>query len=293
MKKYFKRLILFLVMSVTLLAAKNDYFVTAQWLKENITNDNLLILDARGSKVAYMKGHIPGAVLTSWTEFAKMDGTPTTNKEWGVLKDKVELENSLHKVGLNTDSEVIVYTDPLNGFGEGARILWILKYAGFKDVRLLDGGIEAWTKLKGKTTIFGKTPTKGDFTIKEFNDNFIISTNTLAKHLNDFSVLDTREVEEYNGLKNYGESKNGRIPGAKNIFYKEFLDKNGLLKPEGQIEALIAKSGLDTSKPIVTYCTGGVRSSMGWLIMVAYGYEALNYDSSFAGWTFADMPLED
>ena len=293
MNNLFKNIVLFLVMSVSLLAAKGDYFVTAQWLKDNIEKENLLILDARGKKSDFMKGHIPGAVLTSWPAFSKMDGNASTNKEWGVLKDRSDLEKSLQSVGLNNDSEVIVYTDSLNGFGEGARLLWMLKYAGFDNVKLLDGGIASWKNAEGKTANFGKRVAPGNYTIKNFNKKLVISTKSLNSNLKSYSILDTREAAEYNGEKNYGESKNGRIPGSKNIFYKDFLDEEGKLKSKKEVDFLIAESGLDTSKTIIPYCTGGIRSSMGWLAMMTYGYDAANYDSSFAGWTLAGMPLEN
>lgn len=287
-----KKILLFLLLSISVFAAKDDYFVSADWLKENLNNEKLLILDARGNKAAYMKGHITGAALTSWPAFSNMDGNAATNENWGVLKDKNELETSLQAAGLNEDSQVVIYTDTLNGFGEGARLLWMLKYVGFEDVRLLDGGIEAWKQVKGKTSNFGKNPPKGNFTIKKYNENLIISTNDLAGNLDNYSILDTREVEEHEGKKNYGESRNGMIPGSKNIFYKNFLDEDGLFRSKSEVEALITKAGLDTSKPIVSYCTGGIRSSMGWLAMTVYGHESINYDSSFAGWTLSGQEVE-
>ena len=293
MNKILKQLLLFLLLSVSLFAAKEDYFVDAQWLRENIDNKNLLILDSRGSKASYMAGHIPGAVLTSWPEFSRMDGKADTSSQWGVLKEKGQLEEALQRIGLNRDSEVIIYTDPVKGFGEDARLLWMLNYVGMTNVKILEGGIGAWKISGRKTASFGSRSKKGNFTISEYNKDIIISTEALAKNLQEVAILDAREAAEYAGEKNYGEAKLGRIPGAKNIFFLDFMDSNGMLKSREQIDKLVAESGLDSTKAIVTYCTGGIRSSMAWLALTAYGYKAVNYDSSFAGWTFnEDLPVE-
>ncbi len=293
MKKILKQLLLFLLLSASLLAAKEDYFVDANWLMENINNENLLILDSRGNRTSYMAGHIPGAVLTSWPEFSKMDGKASTSSQWGILKDRVQLEEALQKVGLNRDSQVIIYTDPVKGFGEDARLLWMLSYVGMTDVKILEGGIEAWKAAGGRTASFGSKSKRGNFTVSDYNEEIIISTEELAKNLEGVAILDAREAAEYAGEKNYGEARLGRIPGSKNIFFLDFMDDKGILKSREEIDKLVIESGLDTQKTIVTYCTGGIRSSMAWLALTAYDYRTANYDSSFAGWTFnEDLPLE-
>ncbi len=293
MKKILKQLLLFLILSASLLAAREDYFVDAHWLMENIHNENLLILDSRGNRTSYMAGHIPGAVLTSWPEFSRMDGKASTSSHWGVLKEKAQLEEALQNVGLNRDSQVIVYTDPVKGFGEDARLLWMLNYVGMTDVKILEGGIEAWKAAGGRTASFGIKNKRGNFTISGYKKEIIISTEDLAKSLEEVAILDAREAAEYAGEKNYGEARLGRIPGSKNIFFLDFMDDKGMLKSREEVDRLVADSGLDTQKTIVTYCTGGIRSSMAWLALTAYDYRAANYDSSFAGWTFnEDLPVE-
>jgi len=96
-------------------------------------------------------------------------------------------------------------------------------------------------------------------------DDYFLTTEWLKDNLKNENllILDTIELEEHNGKKNYSESRNGMIPGSIHIFYKDFLDEDGLLKSKSEVKALTAERGLDTSKPIVTYSTGGIRSSMG------------------------------
>lgn len=293
MKKILKQVVLFLILSLSAFAAKEDYFVSAQWLKENLNNENLLILDSRGSKPSYMAGHIPGAVLTSWPEFSKMDGKTDTSADWGVLKERSDLESALQSVGLNKNSEVIIYTDPVKGFGEDARLLWMLNYVGMTNVKILEGGIGAWKTSGGRTASFGRKVSKGNFTISDYNKDIVISTDNLADKLEEVAILDSREPAEYTGEKNYGEARLGRIPGAKNIFFLNFMDSDGMLRSREEVDKLVADSGLDTNKTIVTYCTGGIRSAMAWLALTAYDYKVANYDSSFAGWTFnKNLPVE-
>lgn len=291
--KFLRSFVIFLFIYVGLFAAKEDYFVTADWLMENLSQEELVILDARGNKVAFMKGHIPGAQLTGWPEFSDMKGDPATNNNWGVLLGDEAIEKRLQELGVSRDSLVIVYQSPLTGFGEDARLLWMLKYVGFDNVKILDGGLEAWRKAGGKTASFAAKASKGDITLNRNRKDLVVTTEELLHQGDSFSLLDTREPEEYDGTKVYGEARLGRIPGSKNIFFLNFLDEEGMVKSKEEVDSMLLKSHIDTSKTIATYCTGGIRSALAWVALTMYGYDSANYDSSFAGWAIrTDLPVE-
>ncbi|WP_349393665.1 sulfurtransferase [Clostridium perfringens] len=125
----------------------NDYFITANWLADNLENKNIVILDARSEK-AYNKEHIPGAINVAWQSLANMKGK-AGDKGWGVALNKEELSKKLEALGIDKNTEVITYANK-DGWGEDGRLTWELKTAGINS-KMLDGGFDIWSK-EGRVT---------------------------------------------------------------------------------------------------------------------------------------------
>jgi thiosulfate/3-mercaptopyruvate sulfurtransferase len=86
-------------------------------------------------------------------------------------------------------------------------------------------------------------------------------------------VLDVREPDEFAGARKYGEARGGHVPGAVNLPW------HGLLA---------AAPDVPRDRPIVVYCTGGVRSSMAWAALTAHGFVSVtNDDGSWWAWSRA------
>ncbi len=120
--------------------AFNTYFVSSEWLNDNM--DSVIVLDARGQET-YDKGHVPGARVLTWQSLSRMD-VEFASETWGTLKGADALGQAISELGLSADSEVIVYSDTQNGWGEDGRIMWTLQAAGIENVRMLDGGYKGW-----------------------------------------------------------------------------------------------------------------------------------------------------
>lgn len=267
-----------------------SYIVDADWLNENLGNENILILDARGQE-AYDKGHIPGAIAVTWQNFADMSGTQADNPNWGTVLKAEELSKKLSELGISPDKEIVVYTTTDGGWGEDGRIVWMLRRAGFENARMLDGGFDYW-KAKGyEVSKEAVEPTKAEVTITELSDDTNIETEELANRLGELVIIDARTKKEYEGAQNYGEARGGHIPGAINIPFTEFLNKDGTLKTAKEIKAILDSNGIDKDDEIVTYCTAGIRSAHMQIILDMMGYNARNYDASFYVWA-ANQNLE-
>ena len=59
-------------------------------------------------------------------------------------------------------------------------------------------------------------------------------------------------------LKIMARQEEGHIPGAINIPFTEFLNKDGTLKTAKEIKAILDSNGIDKDDEIVTYCTAGI-----------------------------------
>ena len=267
-----------------------SYIVDADWLNENLGNENILILDARGQE-AYDKGHIPGAIAVTWQNFADMSGTQADNPNWGTVLKAEELSKKLSELGISADKEIVVYTTTDGGWGEDGRIVWMLKRAGFENARMLDGGFEYWTSKGYEVSKEAVEPNPTEVNITKLSDDTNIETEELANRLGELVIIDARSKKEYEGAQNYGEARGGHIPGAINIPFTEFLNKDGTLKTAKEIKAILDSNGIDKDDEIVTYCTAGIRSAHMQIILDMMGYNARNYDASFYVWA-ANQNLE-
>lgn len=261
----------------------DKFFVDSKWLSENITDENLVIVDARGEE-AYSKGHIAGSVATSWQALSEMS-VEFASPNWASVVNKSVLEAGIQNMGITRESQVVVYADTKNGWGEEGRIYWTLKIAGFENVKMLDGGYNVWLSLGNEISKDKTEVVASDFKIENLDLSKSINTKVLAENLNDYKVIDTRDLEEYEGAVKFGEARGGHIPGAMWISYKSLLNDDGTLKKVDDLSSIFEDAGLNKEDRIVTYCTAGIRSAYMSLILEMLGYEnTFNYDESFYVW---------
>lgn len=270
-----------------------SYMVSADWLKENMAKENLLILDARGAD-DHKKGHIPGAIAIMWQEFSNMEGAPGKEPNWGTVLQAKNLSEKLSAYGITKDKEIVVYTTSPDGWGEDGRIVWMLRRAGFENTKILDGGFEYWTSKDYEVSRDDVVPTPATVMIESLDNNTNIDTEELADNLDNLVIIDVRAKDEYNGAINFGEPRGGHLPGAINITFSQFLNKNGTLKTAKEIKDILDSNGINKDDEIVTYCTAGIRSAHMQIVLTMMGYDNVrNYDASFYSWSGnADLEVE-
>lgn len=273
--------------------ADTSYIADANWVKENLGKENLLILDARGADT-YAKGHIPGAIAVTWQNFADMSGAPGENPNWGTVLEPKALSEKLSAFGISKDKEIVIYTSTKGGWGEDGRIVWMLKRAGFDNVKMLDGGFEYWKAKNYEVSKDIVEPTPATVEVTSLDNSTNIDTEELASKIDDLVVIDVREKNEYEGAQNFGEARGGHLPGAINITFNQFLNSDGTLKTAKEIKAILDENGIEKDDEIVTYCTAGIRSAHMQIVLSMMGYENVrNYDASFYAWAGnADLELQ-
>ncbi|SCG82260.1 putative thiosulfate sulfurtransferase [Proteiniborus sp. DW1] len=263
----------------------SSYIVDANWLKENLGKENLLILDARGADT-YAKGHIPGSIAVMWQNFADMSGAPGENPDWGTVLEPKILSEKLSAFGISKDKEIVVYTSTKGGWGEEGRIVWMLKRAGFDNVKMLDGGFEYWKANNYEISKDIVEPTPATVEVTELDNSTNIDTDELASKIDELVIIDVREKNEYEGAQNFGEARGGHLPGAINITFNQFLKDDGTLKSAKEIKTILDENGIEKDDEIVTYCTAGIRSAHMQIVLTMMGYENVrNYDASFYAWS--------
>lgn len=260
----------------------DSYIVDAEWLKQNLQEDNVLIIDARTEK-QYNSGHIPGAVNAEWQGFADMNSAPG-EENWGVLLDEEALSEKLAGIGVTKDKTIIAYTD-VNGWGEDARIVWMLRMAGLENSKMLSGGINYWEANNYEMSNEAVKPTSSDFKLDKTNKDLTISTDELNKKLDQIIILDSRNKDEYDGATKYNEARGGHIPGAILLPFNTLLNEDGTFISADEMEKIFKEAGLEKDDEIATYCTAGIRSAHLALTLRIMGYDnARNYDASYYAW---------
>ena len=261
--------------------------VDAEYLLNNRTNNNIVVIDARGGMLEEGSLMYDKAIVVDWTDISLLG--EFGGEELGKLLSKENYQQIFSKVGITDESEVLVYgfTMPEQGFGDEARVLYTFSYAGFDNVKFIDGGFKQVEKLG-----FNKkyVPTTDRIDVSDVvrseatqNEKAIYTDELLSKIGNtDVQIIDTRLEAEYNGRVIYGENKAGHVPGAISLPFNSLVDSNGFLKSRAALEKYVNDKGLDKNKLQVTYCTTGVRASYVAVILEELGFTVRNYEPSFA-----------
>ena len=261
--------------------------VDAEYLLNNRTNDNVVVIDARGGMLEEGSLMYDKATVVDWTDISLLG--EFGGEDLGKLLSKKNYQQIFNKLGILDNSEILVYgfTMPDQGFGDEARVLYTLFYAGFDNVKIIDGGFNQVEKLG-----FNKKyePTNDRIDVSDIareeatqNEKAIYTDELLSKIGNlDVQIIDTRLEVEYNGRVIYGENKAGHIPGAISLPFNTLVDNNGFLKSREELEKYVTEKGIDKNKLQITYCTTGVRASYVAVILEELGFNVRNYEPSFA-----------
>ena len=261
--------------------------VDADYLLKTRDNDNVVVIDARGGMLEEGSLMYDKATVVDWTDISLLG--EFGGEELGKLLSKDNYREIFNILGIKENTEVLVYgfTMPNQGFGDEARVVYTFNYAGFDNVKIIDGGFDKVEQL-GLNKNYNPENDRinvSSVVREEAQDNKkAIFTDELLSLVNsaDVQIIDTRLEAEYNGRVIYGENKAGHIPGSISVPFNSLVDEDGFIKSREALEEYFVSKGLDKNKLQITYCTTGVRASYVAVILEELGYKVRNYEPSFA-----------
>ena len=261
--------------------------VDADYLLKTRDNDNVVVIDARGGMLEEGSLMYDKATVVDWTDISLLG--EFGGEELGKLLSKDNYREIFNILGIKEDTEILVYgfTMPNQGFGDEARVVYTFSYAGFDNVKIIDGGFDKVEQL-GLNKNYNPENDRinvSSVVREEAQDNKrAIFTDELLSLVNsaDVQIIDTRLEAEYNGRVIYGENKAGHIPGSISVPFNSLVDEDGFIKSREALEEYFVSKGLDKNKLQITYCTTGVRASYVAVILEELGYKVRNYEPSFA-----------
>ena len=261
--------------------------VDADYLLKIRDNENVVVIDARGGMLEEGSLMYDKATVVDWTDISLLG--EFGGEDLGKLLSKDNYQEIFNILGIKENTEVLVYgfTMPNQGFGDEARVVYTFNYAGFDNVKIIDGGFDKVEQL-GLNKNYNPENDRinvSSVVREEAQDNKkAIFTDELLSLVNsaDVQIIDTRLEAEYNGRVIYGENKAGHIPGSISVPFNSLVDEDGFIKSREALEEYFVSKGLDKNKLQITYCTTGVRASYVAVILEELGYKVRNYEPSFA-----------
>lgn len=253
--------------------AKNVKVVEASWGEE---------------KESYLKGHVPTSVHIN-------TDTIEPPPEWMLANDK-DLEKFALDYGFTKDDSVIVTgPDPMASY----RVSVVLRYIGINDVRVLNGGNDAWVSAgyELETKSNKKAPGTDFGAPIPANPDLIDTIPELKEHLKnpEYTLVDDRTKEEFEGkISGYSyHDKKGRIPGAVYGYsgtsattLEDYRNIDNTMRNADEIKALWDKSKIDTNKHLIFMCGSGWRAAEVMTFANVMGVEKYSlYSDGWIGWS--------
>ncbi|WKC38705.1 sulfurtransferase [Ectopseudomonas chengduensis] len=262
--------------------AASDYLVSTDWLEKNLKDPKVRIIEVSVVPGVYERGHIPGAVNFAWHS----DLVDPVRRD---IASQEAFQQLLRKAGVNDDSTTILYGDNNNWFAAWGA--WVFDVYGVDNVKLLDGGRAKW-EAEGRTLDSrASTPKAGNVTVQAANKDlraFLPDVLAAAEKRSDTQLVDIRSADEYNGKVFAPQGvqelavRAGHVPGAVNVPWGQAVAADGTFKSAEELKKVYGAVGIDGSKPIITYCRIGERSSHTWFALKKIlGYDVRNYDGSW------------
>lgn len=260
-----------------------ERLVSTEWLSAHLGTNGLKIIESDEDVLLFDIGHIPTAQKVDW----HLHLNDPVTRDYISGEQFAELMRSK---GIRRDDTVVIYGDKSNWWA--AYALWVFTLFGHEDVRLLDGGRDAWFSEDRDITLDVPVYPESDYPVVERDDSLIRAfADEVRGALGTEPLIDVRSPQEYSGERTHmpeypqeGALRGGHIPTAVSIPWAKAAAPDGRFKPKAELDELYAdfKSG----EPTIVYCRIGERSSHTWFVLThLLGFEKVrNYDGSWTEW---------
>ncbi len=258
--------------AIALQSNDQTIFVDATWYMPNVP---------KIGRYAFEKKRIRGAV------FYDIDEVADPNNELPhMYPDVARFQHCVGNLGISKNSSLIIYDR--SKYVASARAWWMFKSFGHPDVRVLNGGLQAWVREGGPTETGSSNTVPCSYTAQAPGDAIIEWGEVVDGIGSDaFSLLDARSAGRFNGTdpEPRPDLRGGHMPGSRNLYYGDVIDDNGMIKEGYQIADMLDQLNTSNDRPIVTTCGSGVTASILLLAIYQIRQSGLRlYDGSWTEW---------
>ena len=247
------------------------------WIVFDCRND---LMNAEAGAADYARAHIPRAF------FANLDGDlagdRTGRNGRHPLPNPQLLAEKLGRAGLRSGKQLVAYDAQGGMFA--ARLWWLARWLGHRDAAVLDGGWQQWTAENRPQS--NQRPALRSNGFREAPETNWVDADFVLTNLRDLVLIDARAPDRFRGENETLDPIGGRIPGARNRFFKDNLASSGKFKTPhalgDEFRALLADTIIDK---VVHSCGSGVSACHNLLAMEIAGMPGSRlYPGSWSEW---------
>jgi thiosulfate/3-mercaptopyruvate sulfurtransferase len=165
-----------------------------------------------------------------------------------------------------------------------ARAWWLLRDAGIRDVRLLDGALPAWIAAGLPLATGAEEIAPGDVTLTG-GALPTLDEDAAAALARTGVLLDARAGERYRGEAEPVDPRAGHIPGARSAPTAETVGPDGAFLPAAALRERYAALGIRPGDAVGVYCGSGVTAAHEIAALAIAGIDAALYPGSWSAWS--------
>lgn len=272
-------------------------FVTGEAMFADFTaGRRMTVLDSHWAKTensaweAYVSQHIPGAMFCN--PLTHLADIPSRRHGRNPLPNLDDLQRSFHDWGFSKSRPIYIYDAGVNLYA--ARAWWTFRWAGLKDVYILNGGTPAWEEAGGDVAGgIGALRGSGDAKVDPGHMPEL-KLEDVEEFKHDHMLIDARDEGRYQGVKESYDHQAGHIPGSINIPVTRLTDSRGRVRSPEEVRQVLHTHGITEGSEVAVYSGSGQHSS---LFIAAMEHAGLHGAKNFiGGWSLwaadSSRPIE-
>ncbi|WEK39381.1 MAG: 3-mercaptopyruvate sulfurtransferase [Candidatus Brevundimonas colombiensis] len=262
-----------------------SFLISVEDLAAQLDQPNLRIVDAswhldgRDARADFEQAHIPGAVFFDLDAVSDRE-SPLPH----MMPTPAAFAEAVGALGVAADDRIVVYDTV--GLFSAARVWWMFRTMGARDVRVLDGGLPLW-RARGLGVEQGAaSPEPAVFDALAAPGAVAALDDVRAALDGGDQVIDARGAARFTGQAAEPRPgvRGGHMPGALNVPFGRLLDPDGRMKRGDALAQAFADAGVDVDKPAITTCGSGVTAAILTLGLAELGRSSRLYDGSWSEW---------
>ncbi|SDQ77697.1 sulfurtransferase [Microbacterium sp. cf332] len=238
-------------------------------------------LDRPDGRPAFRAGHIPGARYADLDTQLASHGDPSEGRH--PLPSPDALQTAVHGWGIDDGDTVVVYDDVKNM--ASGRAWWVLRDAGIRDVRVLDGALAAWVDAGFDLERGEESTGRAGTAVVSPGTLPVLGIDDVLEHARSGLLLDARAGERFRGEVEPIDPRAGHIPGAVSAPTTENVDESGRFRSPDELRARFAGLGAGPSADVGVYCGSGVSAAHEAIALSLAGYRPVLYPGSWSQWS--------
>jgi len=285
---------------------RNATLIDAAGLYEELGDRQLRVIDStaflrrefadgpytvESGRQSHDQAHIPGAL------FADIPGqlSDVASPFPFTLPRPENFARAMGELGVDESTRVVAYAQESPIWA--TRLWWLLRYFGFDEVRVLDGGLGAWRAAGYELSSAPVKAEQASFVARPRPELLATKDDVIAAVGGEpVCLVNALTPQAFEGLGPGAYSRPGRIPGSMSVPAQQLLNPaTWCFRPSGELAQVL--SGLvesERSVPVIAYCGGGISATVDVFALSMLGRNDVRlYDGSLTEWSAdAELALE-